>query len=60
MIKDDALKSQNETEGKAFFLKMIGDYYRYMAEGATEDTLAKARDGALQYYKEAEIVSKEL
>lgn len=34
MIKNDAMKTQAETEGKAFFLKMIGDYFRYMAESA--------------------------
>ena len=39
---------------------MIGDYFRYMAESAKDDTLAKARDGALEYYKQAEIVCKEL
>ncbi len=40
MIKDDAMKTQNEAEGKAFFLKMVGDYYRYMAESASGDKLA--------------------
>lgn len=60
MIKSDALKSQGDTEGKAFFLKMIGDYYRYMAESATGDKLAQARDGALQGYKDAEAVAKDL
>jgi 14-3-3 protein epsilon len=34
LIKNDALKSQQEAEGKSFFLKMVGDYYRYMAESA--------------------------
>ena len=60
MIKDDALKSQAEAEGKAFFLKMIGDYFRYMAESATGDKLNAARDGALSHYKEAEGVAKDL
>jgi hypothetical protein len=39
---------------------MIGDYYRYMAESATGDKLAQARDGALQGYKDAEAVAKDL
>ena len=43
MIKDDAMKSLAEAEGKAFFLKMIGDYYRYMAESASGDKLEEAR-----------------
>jgi 14-3-3 protein epsilon len=51
MIRNDAMKTQQEAEGRAFFLKMIGDYYRYMAESATGDKLAQARDGALEYYK---------
>jgi 14-3-3 protein epsilon len=54
LIKNDALKTQQEAEGKAFFLKMVGDYYRYMAESAQGDKLTEGRDGALQHYKEAE------
>jgi hypothetical protein len=34
MLKNDAMKTSQEAEGKAFFLKMVGDYYRYMAESA--------------------------
>ena len=47
MIKNDAMKSQQEAESRTFFLKMVADYYRYMAESAQGDVLAKARDGAL-------------
>jgi len=60
IIKSDAMKKQGDTEGKAFFLKMIGDYYRYMAESAKGDKLAQAKDGALANYKEADTVAKEL
>jgi len=60
MIKADAMKSSSDIEGKAFFLKMVGDYYRYMAESAQGDVLDKARNGALQNYKEAETAGKEL
>ena len=61
MIKDNGLKSSSgDADGKAFFLKMIGDYFRYMAESAQGDKLAQARDGALQYYKEAETACKDL
>lgn len=60
MIKDDGLKTQKEAEGRAFFLKMIGDYFRYMAESAQGEKLALARDGALQYYKEAEAAGQSL
>ena len=37
MIKNDAMKNLADAEGKSFFLKMIGDYYRYMAESAQGD-----------------------
>ena len=59
MIKQDGMKSGDQ-EGRAFFLKMVGDYYRYMAESATGDVLAKARDGALQHYSEAETAAQAL
>lgn len=60
MIKADAMKTSDDVEGKAFFLKMVGDYYRYMAESAQDEVLEKARQGALQSYKDAEAVGKEL
>ena len=60
MIKDNAFKGTGDAESKAFFLKMIGDYYRYMAESAQGDKLVQARDGALQNYKEAETACKDL
>ena len=36
-----------DDESKAFFYKMIGDYYRYVAESATESTLEEVKQGAL-------------
>ena len=42
MIKADGMRTQ-DAEGRAFFLKMVGDYYRYMAESAQSDVLEKAR-----------------
>ena len=60
MIKQDAMKSLTDPEGKAFFLKMVGDYFRYMAESAQGDVLAQARDGALEHYKQADAAGKEL
>jgi 14-3-3 protein epsilon len=59
MIKADGMKT-SDSEGRAFFLKMIGDYYRYMAESATGDVLSKARDGALEHYKQAETAGQSL
>ena len=59
MIKGDGMKTQ-DSEGRAFFLKMVGDYYRYMAESAQGDVLAKARDGALEHYRLAETAGQSL
>jgi 14-3-3 protein epsilon len=60
MIKQDAMKALSDPEGKAFFLKMVGDYYRYMAESAQGDVLSQAREGALEHYKLADTAGKDL
>jgi len=60
MIKQDAMKALADPEGKAFFLKMVGDYYRYMAESAQGDVLTQAREGALEHYKLADTAGKDL
>lgn len=60
IVRDDALKNASEAESKSFFLKMVGDYYRYMAESAQGDRLTKARDGALDFYQQAEEAARSL
>ena len=47
-------------ETKAFFYKMIGDYYRYVAESAAPDKIDAVRDGALKGYSNATTHSKDL
>ena len=39
-----------DEESKAFFYKMIGDYYRYVAESAHESKLEDVKKGALDGY----------
>ena len=56
-VEDKCLKLAADNESKAFFQKMIGDYYRYVAESATEDKLQSVKDGALKGYAEAEKLS---
>ena len=59
-VEGKCLKLAAEDESKAFFQKMIGDYYRYVAESATEDKLDKVKQGALKGYEEADKFSKSL
>ncbi len=48
MIEEGGMQSPKDGESKAFFQKMIGDYYRYMAESASGDRLTQAKEGALK------------
>lgn len=56
-VKDRCLKLAVEPESKAFFLKMVGDYYRYVAESASPDRLEEVKNGALDYYNQASVLS---
>ena len=56
-VKDKCMKVASTDETKAFFYKMIGDYYRYVAESAAEATLQEVKEGALKGYEEANKLS---
>ncbi len=60
IVKDKCLGLAVDNESKAFFQKMIGDYYRYVSESAAESTLEEVKKGALQGYLEANKLSKDL
>ena len=47
-----------DSETRAFFLKMIGDYCRYIAESAQGDRLQRCKDDALKAYQEARTLSE--
>lgn len=51
------MRVATDSESKAFFLKMIGDYYRYVAESASPDKLESVKQGALEYYNKASEVA---
>jgi 14-3-3 protein epsilon len=54
LIENNVLrKTPSDGEAKCFFVKMVGDYYRYMAESAKGDKLEKVKNQALQSYKDA-------
>ena len=49
-----------DDESKAFFQKMIGDYYRYVAESADASKIETVKQGALDGYTAANDLSKGL
>ena len=55
-IQDNVLSKASQDEQRSFFLKMTGDYYRYMCEIATGDKLALAKDEAKKNYEEASLI----
>ena len=52
-VNTDIMKSATEAETKSFFMKMVGDYYRYIAEAASGDRLEKVKQDALKNYNDA-------
>jgi len=61
LIRADVLSKATDDESRAFFLKMIGDYCRYIAESAKGDRLEKTKTDALTAYDEAcKIAEKSL
>jgi 14-3-3 protein epsilon len=59
-IDNFLLKRAEDDEAKVFYWKMRGDYNRYIAEYATGDLRQTVADGALNSYKSANEVSKNL
>lgn len=47
IVKDSCMDVASTDETKTFFYKMIGDYYRYVAECATGNELDTVKNGAL-------------
>jgi len=53
MINSRVLGNSCSDEAKAFFVKMVGDYYRYIAENAKDAKLEEVKTKAKQAYEEA-------
>jgi 14-3-3 protein epsilon len=51
IVKKACMGVASTDETKAFFYKMIGDYYRYVAECAVGDQLNVVKNGALENYQ---------
>ena len=57
MINSKVLSKSCEGEPKAFFIKMVGDYYRYIGENAKGDNLEKVKQAALAAYNSANEIN---
>ena len=58
-IDDDLLPRAEKDQTRVFYLKMKGDYYRYLSEVSSEDTLPEVSQGALKAYEEACTIANE-
>jgi len=59
-VKDSCMQVASTDESRAFFQKMMGDYYRYVAENAQGDQLETVKQGALQNYEAAQSTCQSL
>ena len=50
LIRTEVLQKEANAESKAFFLKMIGDYNRYISESAKDQRLENCKNDALKAY----------
>ena len=50
MIQKKVIAKPCEGESKAFFIKMVGDYYRYIAENAKGALMEDVKQKALIAY----------
>jgi len=53
MINNRVLQGECADEAKAFFVKMVGDYYRYIAENAKDAKLEEVKQKAKAAYEQA-------
>eukprot|EP01018_Ginkgo_biloba_P005746 Gb_19084 [translate_table: standard] len=60
LLDDHVIPSTPTGESKVLYLKLKGDYHRYMAEFMTGTERTNAADNALQAYESAQIIAKEI
>ena len=59
-IDEDLVPNSQSSQTKVFYLKMKGDYYRYLSEVSTDDHLKEVSEGALKSYEEASALAEGL
>ena len=60
LIDEFLLKKATSDESKVFYLKMKGDYYRYLAEFLTGDKNVEVANNSMNSYKEANDLANKL
>ena len=60
LIDDYLLKRATSDESKVFYLKMKGDYYRYLAEFTTGDKNIEVANNSMNSYKQADELATKL
>ena len=60
VIDDELLKKAEDDEAKVFYIKMKGDYNRYIAEYAENELKKEVTEDALKSYNEATAIAKNL
>jgi 14-3-3 protein epsilon len=60
LIDNHLVKKAGSAESKVFYLKMKGDYYRYLAEFISGDKHAQVANSSLESYRTANDLAKDL
>ena len=55
LLDSNLIPSASSSESKVFFLKMKGDYHRYLAEFKTGDERKDAAENTMSSYKSAQV-----
>jgi len=59
LLEDFLIPNSKQSESKVFYLKMKGDYYRYLAEVAQGEDRAKIMQSSQEAYKQAFQIAEE-
>jgi len=58
IIQKDVLQNTTSAEGKVFYHKMVGDYYRYLAEFQEEPDRRQSAEASQSAYEQATTIAK--
>eukprot|EP00344_Euplotes_crassus_P007553 CAMPEP_0197007644 /NCGR_PEP_ID=MMETSP1380-20130617/41657_1 /TAXON_ID=5936 /ORGANISM="Euplotes crassus, Strain CT5" /LENGTH=242 /DNA_ID=CAMNT_0042427857 /DNA_START=10 /DNA_END=738 /DNA_ORIENTATION=+ len=59
LLKDKLIPKADGAEAKVFYHKMVGDYYRYLAEFSSGDSRTETANNAMEGYKSASAVAEQ-